>query len=210
MRLDVRSDINAILRKHDDMRDEILKAAAAALNETARDVRKEAIQEISTRYPDYSKRNLQGYVTIRKAKFRKHKTTKAGSLRVNYGGVSASVIVSGKAPNLIYFVVGPKRPGATRNASGVTAKVNGRNVLYDRTFMVKNKQTGKVVVVSRGAYARRDHGKWQPGWSKGKYGPALPKLAATRTTIEAMDAIARIKWPAYWKARLNGVIGGDE
>lgn len=202
--IDVRSDINAVLAQHRGMHDAVLKAAAAAINRTAEDVRKAAIQEIAGRTPEYRPSVIKGYVTIKKAKYRAQRTRNDGMLRVNYGGITATVTAAGKPPNLIYLVVSNKRkPGAFRDQAGVTARVAGKPVLYNRTFIVRNKQTGKPVVVSRKATARRVAGEWQAGWSKGKYGPTIAALAGTQTTIQAMDAEAKNKWPAYWAMELH-------
>lgn len=202
--IDVRSDINAILATHRGMHDAVLRAAARAINATADDVRKVAIQEISGRNPEYKPSVIKGYVTVRKAKYKAQRTRGDGMLRVNYGGITATVSASGKPPNLIYLVAAAnRRPGAFRHDPGVTAKVGGKPVLYNRTFIVRNKQTGKAVVVSRKAGAQRDGGKWQPGWSKGKYGPSIAALAGTQTTIAAMDAEAKNRWPSYWAMELR-------
>lgn len=207
--IDVRSDINAILETHRGLHDAVLKAAAKAVNATAEEVRKVAIAEIAGRNPEYKPSVIKGYVTVRKAKYRAQRTRGDGMLRVNYGGITATVSASGKPPNLIYLVAASKRrPDAFRNDAGVTAKVGGKPVLYNRTFIVRNKQTGKAVVVSRKAGARREKqgdGKWewQPKWSKGIYGPSIAALAGTRTTIEVMDAEAKNKWPAFWAMELH-------
>ena len=202
--IDVRSDINAILTTHRGLHDAVLKAAAKAINATAEEVRKVAIAEIAGRNPEYKPSVIKGYVTVRKAKYRAQRTRGDGMLRVNYGGITATVSASGKPPNLIYLVAASKRrPDAFRNDAGVTAKVGGKPVLYNRTFIVRNKQTGKAVVVSRKAGAKREGNKWQPGWSKGKYGPSIAALAGTRTTIEVMDAEAKNRWPAFWAMELH-------
>lgn len=202
--IDVRSDINAILADHRGLHDAVLKAAAAAINRTAEDVRNAAIAEIGGRNPEYKPSVIKGYVTVRKAKYKALRTRGDGMLRVNYGGITATVVAAGKPPNLIYLVAPSKRkPGAFRNDAGVTAKVGGKPVLYNRTFIVRNKQTGKAVVVSRKAGAQREGGKWQPGWSKGKYGPTIAALAGTHETVAAMDAEAKNKWPTYWAMELH-------
>lgn len=202
--IDVRSDINAILETHRGLHDAVLKAAAKAVNATAEEVRKVAIAEIAGRNPEYKPSVIKGYVTVRKAKYRAQRTRGDGMLRVNYGGITATVSASGKPPNLIYLVAASKRrPDAFRNDAGVTAKVGGKPVLYNRTFIVRNKQTGKAVVVSRKAGAKREGNKWQPKWSKGIYGPSIAALAGTRTTIEVMDAEAKNKWPTFWAMELH-------
>lgn len=202
--IDVRSDINAILATHRGLHDAVLKAAAKAVNATAEEVRKVAIAEIAGRNPEYKPSVIKGYVTVRKAKYRAQRTRGDGMLRVNYGGITATVSASGKPPNLIYLVAASKRrPDAFRNDAGVTAKVGGKPVLYNRTFIVRNKQTGKAVVVSRKAGAKREGNKWQPKWSKGIYGPSIAALAGTRTTIEVMDNEAKKRWPAFWAMELH-------
>jgi len=202
--IDVRSDINAILETHRGLHDAVLKAAAKAVNATAEEVRKVAIAEIAGRNPEYKPSVIKGYVTVRKAKYRAQRTRGDGMLRVNYGGITATVSASGKPPNLIYLVAASKRrPDAFRNDAGVTAKVGGKPVLYNRTFIVRNKQTGKAVVVSRKAGAKREGNKWQEKWSAGKYGPSIAALAGTRTTIEVMDAEAKNRWPAFWAMELH-------
>lgn len=204
--IDVRSDINAILETHRGLHDNVLKAAAKAINATAEEVRKVAIAEIAGRNPEYKPSVIKGYVTVRKAKYRAQRTRGDGMLRVNYGGITATVSAAGKPPNLIYLVAASKRrPDAFRNDAGVTAKVGGKPVLYNRTFIVRNKQTGKPVVVAVKDRGKRPKGqsKWQPGWSAGKYGPSIAALAGTRTTIEVMDAEAKNRWPAFWAMELH-------
>lgn len=208
--IDVRSDINAILATHRGLHDNVLKAAAKAVNATAEEVRKVAIAEIAGRNPEYKPSVIKGYVTVRKAKYKAQRTRGDGMLRVNYGGITATVSASGKPPNLIYLAT-KQGLKSFRNSPGVVARINGKPVLYNRTFIVKNKQTGKKVVVSRQPDAKRhkvDNGpkstwEWQEKWSKGIYGPSIAALAGTRTTIEVMDAEAKNRWPAFWAMELH-------
>ena len=104
MKVNVRGDVNKMLRANDHLRDQLLKAAAKAINDTAAKVRAAAIDEVSSRNTGYTKATLKGYITVRKAKYRAPRTTKSGALRKNYAGISATITAAGKAPNLIYFV----------------------------------------------------------------------------------------------------------
>lgn len=199
IKLDVRVDVSDLIKKHEALRNNLLKAAARAINATAADVRRTAVKEITTRVGDVPASVVRGYVTIRQAKYKAPRLNRAGQLRSNYAGISATVTAKGKAPNLITFVPAAKRtPTAFRADKGVTAKVMGKQVLYKGAFIVKTK-SGKPVVVSRSATASRVKGVWQANWSKGLYGPPMKSLVGNHQTQAAMDAIARIRWPLHWQ-----------
>lgn len=208
MRINVRSDVNKTIRANAHLRDQLLKAAAKAVNDTAGKVRAAAIDEVTTRNQDFSKATVRGYITVRRAAYRAQQSTRSGQLRKNYGGITAAVVAAGRAPNLIYFVPSAARtPEAWRGGSGVAAHVAGRTTVYDGTFIVRTK-SGKMIVVTRSAKAKRsphlmrprgNKGKWLRGWSKGIYGPGLQQLAATDQTLEVMRTVARQQWPAMWK-----------
>jgi hypothetical protein len=211
----VRSDVNKLIAKNKELRVELLRAANAAVNDTAKDVREAAIDEIAGRNPGFSKHTLRGYITLRRAKFKLPKNTKSGDWRSNYSGLTAKVTAAGKAPNLIYFVSPSGRaPGAWRGSRGVSAKVLGQSKTFNGSFVVRAKN-GRMVVVSRSALAksRREemrpkgsHGKWRPKWSKGLYGPPLAQLAGTKRTVDVMDDVARARWPFWWKQRADQVL----
>lgn len=215
--LDVRSDVSALIRRNNDLREQLLRAAANAVNAAAADVRKTAIDEIAARNKEFSKATVRGYVTLRKAKYTKSRLRSDGEMRVNYGGITATIIAAGKAPNLIYFVPAASRfPAAFRQVSGVAAHAAGRTTVYDGSFIVKAKN-GKMVVVTRSAKAKtspsgmrykRADGKWawKEKWSKGLYGPPLKALMANRQTHDAMDAKARAVWPAHWRREVEKVL----
>lgn len=215
MQVNVRSDVNKLLRQHDDLRDQLLRAAATAINNTANKVRLAAIDEISARNPEYKKSSLRGYVTVRRAKYRAHSETKSGALRKNYGGITASVVAAGKAPNLIYFVPPAARNAASwRQGAGVAANVLGKTTVYTGSFIVRGRN-GQAVVVSRSALAKNNaqamrpkggHGRWLPKWSKGLYGPAMRSLASDRRTLVAMRASAEQHWPAAWAKASSAVL----
>lgn len=205
--LDVRSDVNEAIRRNAGLQEQILRAAAKAVNDTAADVRKAAVDEIASRNPEMPKPTIKGYVTVRKAKYTRTSTRRDGTLRVNYGGIVATVTAAGKAPNLIAFVRPRNRdPMAFRNAPGVEAKVMGKTRTYDDTFIVRAKN-GKLVVVARKADAQRHKTsagwKWQPRWSKGIYGPSSQSLMATEATWRAMQESAQLQWPGYWLRRIE-------
>lgn len=216
MEINFRSDVNKLLKKNDAVRNDLLRAAARAVNDTAAKVRAAAIDEIAARSEGYSKSVLRGYVTVRKAKFVAPRVTKAGAMRSNYAGISATVSAAGKAPNLIYFVPAAARnPAAWRLGEGVAAHVVGKTTVYRGSFVVRTK-SGKMVVVSRSAKAKaapqamRIKGKWQSGWSKGLYGPALKSAAGTKQTQDAMHSAAKAWWPAMWAKHSARVLGGGE
>lgn len=208
MKINVRSDVNRTIRQSAHLRDELLRAAAKAVNETATTVRKAAIDETATRNPSYSKETITGYITLRKAVYKAPRTTKGGQLRKNYAGISATITAAGKAPNLIYFIPpAARRPDAWRQGAGVAAHVAGKTSVYEGTFVVRTK-SGKMVVVARSAKAKRsphlmrpkgNKGKWLRGWSKGIYGPPINALAANAKTIELMNEAARKQWPISWQ-----------
>lgn len=216
MKINVRSDINKTIRANSHLHDELLRAAAKAVNETATKVRAATIDEIAGRNPGYTKATVRGYITLRKATYRAQRTTKSGELRRNYGGITATITAAGKAPNLIYFVPPAARtPEAWRGGSGVAAHAAGRTSVYDGTFIVRTK-SGKMVVVARSAKAKANpqamrpkgnKGKWLRGWSKGIYGPALKQLAGNEQTMSLMRNVARAQWPAAWKKYSAVVIG---
>jgi len=79
-----RADVSALLAKHEELRNDLLRAAARAVNATAVDVRRAAVNEIQTRVPEMPPRAIAGYVTVTKAKYRAPRLTKAGTLRANY------------------------------------------------------------------------------------------------------------------------------
>ncbi|MFZ5697756.1 MAG: hypothetical protein ACOY9J_03385 [Pseudomonadota bacterium] len=216
MEINFRSDVNRLLKKNDAVRNELLKAAARAINDTAAKVRIAAIDEIAARSDGYSKSVLRGYVTVRKAKFVPPRLTKAGALRSNYAGISATVSAAGKAPNLIYFVPPAARtPAAWRQGEGVAAHVVGKTTVYRGSFVVRTK-SGKMVVVSRSAKAKassstmRIKGQWQRGWSKGLYGPALKSAAGNHETQKAMRSAAKAWWPSMWAKHSARVLSGGE
>lgn len=218
-RVDVRMDVNAAIRRNADLQEQLLRAAARAVNAAAADVRSAAIDEIAARNREFKKHTVKGYVTVSKAKFSKQSVRKDGSLRVNYGGIRAKVIAAGKAPNLIYFVPPAARfPAAWRGGAGVSAHVAGKTSVYNGSFIVKTR-TGKMVVVSRSAAAKAypigmryksDDGKWKwkPKWSKGLYGPPLSALAGNQNTYDVMAMTARAKWPVYWKRESENAFHG--
>ena len=147
-------------------------------------------------------------MTVRKAKYKKPSLTKAGGMRSNYTGISASVVAAGKAPNLVYFVTPNARtPESWRGGSGVAAHVLGKSTVFNGSFIVRTR-SGKMIVVSRSAKARMDprgmrphgqKGKWNRGWSKGLYGPPMKQFIADKPTLEAMLNAARTAWPAHWE-----------
>jgi len=220
-KVDVRADVNAMLRRNADMRDGILRAAARAVNASAADVRKAAIDDIAARNREFPKATVRGYVTVRKAKLTKQRERRDGSLRVNYGGITARVIAAGKAPNLIYFVPPASRfPAAWRQGEGVAAHAAGRTRVYQGSFIVRAK-SGKMVVVTRSQRAKlapsfmRFKGgdgkwKWKPKWSKGLYGPPLSALAGNEHTFDVMSDAARTAWPGYWRREIDKVLRGAE
>lgn len=219
MKISVRSDVNRAIRQNNHLRDELLKAAAKAVNETATVVRKAAIDEVATRNPTYNKETIRGYITLRRATYKAQRATKGGQLRKNYGGISATITAAGKAPNLIYFVPSAaRRPEAWRGGDGVAAHVAGKTSVYQGTFVVRTK-SGKMVVVARSAKAKRsphlmrpkgNKGKWLRGWSKGIYGPPLSALAGNAKTIEVMNTVSRKQWPISWEKFSSMVINTSE
>lgn len=207
--LSARADVSALLAKHEELRNDLLRAAARAVNATATDVRRAAVNEIQTRVPEMPARAIAGYVTVTKAKYRAPRLTKAGALRANYTGISATVKAAGKAPNLIYLVPASKRtPEAFRHTTGVTARVMRKQVTYKGTFIVKTKATGKPIVVSVKDRTKRPKGQseWRAGWSKGTYGPSMKALAGNQHTWNAMDQVARARWPMHWQRESSRVI----
>lgn len=217
MKINVRYDVNKALRGNDHLRDELLRAAAKAVNEAATKVRVAAIDEVAERNRGYTKATIKGYITLRKAVYRAQRSTKGGGLRRNYGGITATITAAGRAPNLIYFVPPASRtPEAWRQGDGVAAHVAGKTTVYNGTFVVRTK-SGKMVVVTRSAKAKRsphlmrprgNKGKWLRGWSKGIYGPALKNLAAQPSTQDLMRAVARREWPVAWKKYSEAVLSG--
>lgn len=204
-----RADVNALLAKHEGLRNDLLRAAARAVNATAVDVRKAAVNEIQTRVPEMPARAIAGYVTIAKAKYRAPRLTKSGALRANYTGISATVKAAGKPPNLIYLVpAGQRNPDAFRYRTGVTARVMRKQVTYKGTFIVKTKATGKPIVVSVKDRTKRPKGQseWRAGWSKGVYAPSMKALAGNQHTWNAMDQVARARWPMHWQRESSRVI----
>jgi hypothetical protein len=216
-KLDVRGDVNRMLRQNAGMHEKILRAAARAVNATAADVRKAAIDDIAARNKSFSKQTVRGYVTVKQAKVSKQSIRQDGTVRVNYGGITARVIAAGKAPNLIYFVTPAARnPAAWRQGDGVAANVAGRTTVYNGTFVVRARN-GKMIVVTRSQAAKSSprsmrykdgegKWKWRPKWSKGIYGPPLKALAGNQQTFEVMQTTARTVWPGYWRRETERVM----
>lgn len=214
--MQIRGDVSALLAQHSELRNELLRAAARAVNATAVNVRTEAVKEIAKRVGGVPAATVRGYVTVKKAKYSPPRLNKAGQLRSNYAGIAATVTAAGKAPNLIYFVnKASQTPEAFRNDPGVTANVMGRQTLYNDAFIVRVRG-GKPVVVSRVAKTPAQAKamrvkiapgvwKWKPKWSKGKYGPPMKALAASASTHAAMDAVARARWPLHWQREVAKV-----
>lgn len=205
MRLDVQLDVAKVIKANEQLRTELLKASARALNRTADNVRAAAVKEIAQRE------------RIKQADVRKYVNV---SVRANYTGrnvikgknaqgassLTAVVTARGKAPNLIEFVDKASRyPAAWRGGAGVAAHVMGRTTVYNGSFIVRARN-GKMVVVTRSAYAKRIKGKWQPKWSKGLYGPPPPRTFANKVVMDTMDRLARIRWPINWKHESERVI----
>ena len=191
VRLDVQADVKQALKKLGLEKDRVLRAASQALNRTGDQVRTAAVAEISTR-EGVKVSDVRKYVTVRK--------------RANRRSLRVEVDASGKAPNLIEWVQGKTKADiATRFRSkpGVEAKVFGKVNTYDRTFIVKGKNSGKWIVVTRRDNARRAKGKWKPGWSKGIYGPPPKREFARAVIFGAMDRVARERWPINWRQALN-------
>lgn len=207
LKLDVQADVAKVIKGNEALRTKLLQASARALNRTADNVRTAAVKEIAQRE------------RIKQADVRKYVRV---SVRANYTGrnvikgknaqgassLSATVTANGKAPNLIEFVTrGNRTPTAFRNAAGVTAHVMGRSTVYNGSFIVRAKN-GKMVVVTRSAFAKRIGSKWQPKWSKGLYGPPPPRTFANKVIMDSMDRLARIRWPINWKHESERVING--
>ena len=207
LKLDVQADVAKVIKGNEALRTKLLQASARALNRTADNVRTAAVKEIAQRE------------RIKQADVRKYVRV---SVRANYTGrnvikgknaqgassLSATVTANGKAPNLIEFVTrGNRTPTAFRNAAVVTAHVMGRSTVYNGSFIVRAKN-GKMVVVTRSAFAKRIGSKWQPKWSKGLYGPPPPRTFANKVIMDSMDRLARIRWPINWKHESERVING--
>lgn len=207
LKLDVQGDVAKVIKDNELLRTKLLQASARALNRTVDNVRTAAVKEIAQRE------------RIKQADVRKYVRV---SVRANYTGrnvikgknaqgassLSATVTANGKAPNLIEFVDKASRhPAAWRQGSGVAAHVMGRTTVYNGSFIVRARN-GKMVVVTRSAFAKRIGGKWQPKWSKGLYGPPPPRTFANKVIMDSMDRLARIRWPINWKHESERVING--
>lgn len=221
LKIDVQSDVKKLIAKNEDLRHELLKASARALNRTADNVRAAAVREIAER-EGIKATDVRKYVRVT-VRARYKRSGKLEQYAQGASSLTARVTANGRAPNLIEFVGKSDRlPGAFRSRDGVVAHVHGANKVYRGTFVVRARN-GKVVVVTRSPKAKADprgmrprggHGKWKPKWSKGIYGPPPSRTFATNVIMQAMDQVARQRWAINWAHESGRVLGssrgGDE
>lgn len=188
MKLDVQADVKQAIDKLKIKEWRVRQAAVQALNRTASQIRTQAIKEIA-KQEGIKQAEVRKYVVVR--------------VRANRRSLKAEVNARGAAPNLIEWVAKSDRDTQRfRNEPGVTAKVFGSTKTYERTFIVKAKN-GKLLVVKRSMYAKRVHGKWQPKWSKGIYGPPPKREFARAVIFDKMRTVAVERWPINWQQALR-------
>lgn len=221
LKFDVQSDVKKLIASNENLRHELLKASARALNRTADNVRAAAVREIAQR-EGIKATDVRRYVRVT-VRARYKREGKVERFSQGASSLTARVSADGRTPNLIEFVSKASRlPSAFRSRDGVVAHVHGADKVYRGTFIVRARN-GKMVVVSRSVKAKADprgmrplgsKGKWRPKWSKGIYGPPPSRTFATNVIMQVMEQVAKDRWAINWahesKRVLSAANGGDE
>jgi len=175
--LNITDPIKKLERELGSLSKEVIpKAAARAMNRTQNTVVSKTVREIA------KQTGIKNKVIRKNIKL---------TLRAQPKRLTSIVTSRPAATNLIEFVAPSKRhPGAFRNKPGVVAKAWGKTITPKGTFIVIGKNSGKPVVVSRRANAKRVHGVWQEDWSKTIYGPSISKNFIDRNVLGIQKKIA--------------------
>lgn len=173
LKMDVKFDMERVERQLTQVqRQEVPKAASRALNRAITTANTQAARKISQESGIKPQRKIRDQLRIVKASWQR---------------LEAMLTARGHAFNLIQFVTPAKRHrGAFRNKPGVVAKAWGQRKTYRGTFIVRGRNSGKPVVVSR--KPGRNKGR---GWSDTKHGPSVPIELQRRRVQELLDHEAR-------------------
>ncbi len=149
---------------------------AAALNDTAREMKTDATREIRVHYNVKAGPVRKGLRLIRRATPKLLKT---------------GIKTKGKALSLIHFGVYPSKPvseGGNRPKVGVGVRIKkgGSRRKMKGMFVARRRDTGKLAVMKRTGRTRL------PVWEK--WGPGIPKMLQTKdvTTRVRKKAVARL------------------
>jgi len=158
----IKHDLKGLAKKIGKINEKVVRASAnAAINKAASEIKTKAALEIS------KETDIKPVLKIRKA---------LSIQRSRVGTLTAVVTARSIHNNLIQYAGASKtKLKAFRKEKGVTAKAWGKEKTYKGTFVVRGKNSGKLVVVTRKKSASRSGGQWNKGWSRSIYGPSIPK-----------------------------------
>lgn len=181
LKIDVKSDIDKMLKSFHHLRKEVERAIPRALNKTVGEVRAKTVAEL--------KKEVGQTTGISTSAFRNSlQETKASRFRLY-----ATLTASGRALPLIGFK-------ARATARGVSATAWGKRKVYKGAFIAKMPSGHKGVF-------KRVPGKFM-GSRKGRtkhseaikelFGPSLPKEFTKLKILGAMERHAVAAWKKHW------------
>lgn len=173
MQISVKHDVQSALRSLSDLqRNAVPRAAARALNRTADQVQSAAVKEIAAE-TGLLQKDVRAVLT---------------RIRATWDKLTAVVISSGRAANLIRF-------GARQTRAGVSANAWGKRKVYPHTFIANQ---GRTVFVRRGA-ARLP--------IRPVFGPSIPREMAREKVAALLKRTAAERWPINFKSELDFYTG---
>lgn len=182
--IDIRADIKAVERQLSKAQRQVVpRAAAHALNTTARQVQSAAVKQIA-RETGIKQKDVRVALSRLKASWRT---------------LTASVVASGRALNLIRFVTPAKqKSGAFRKQAGVIANAWGKKRVYPGTFIGNKGRTVFRRAKGAGPSGRVKRLPILPVW-----GPSIPRTMATKEVEQQLETTARTRWPVNFRQDLK-------
>lgn len=145
------------------------RAAAQALNRTAKAVNTQVVRAISNETNIKPQRKVRSAISL----------YKASGLRLE-----AKLRAWPRRINLVEFVAPSQRqPGAFRKRPGVRAKAWGQSKVYEGSFLGRGRNSGKVLV-----FARKGQQQYP---IKALHGPSIPRTFVQNNMMEIMHRTTR-------------------